>query len=705
MDNYRSIAFHNCLLDMRAREMRRDGELLAVEPKIFDLIVLLVTRHREAVTKDELFQALWPGRLVSESALARAVMRARQALGDASLIKTVHKVGYRFSGQIEQMPDSAQPTKGSALRLGLLPVTNLTRDPQLAWTELGLPALILQGLEQPGELHTVGLAEVLTAIAGQPAQAVAAERAAIACRLLGLSGCLHVSLRRQSSTLWLDYQTHGDGVPGLSGSVCAGEPIELALNLSRQLRMTLLPQRPDPTFEPLQDPFLQQAMARAQQLTARHQFRGAAKLLDMVIEFEPEHLPARLAHLQALANLGDPLAIARGEELAVLAAAQDDRRLQAQALAASGQAQLLTEAPGALAQARLKLERALEIAQPFEQEDWAMRLQVTTGRAALLDGDLDMARHLMRDMEVRSQAAANHFQLALALDHQAWIEWECGEWIKAHALMDRSIQVFMEHGLLGMAALTLMNQAQSCVELGLLQRADRQASKAAQLLQHVQQPHALSSMAEAAAQVFCALHKPEALDALLGRIASAPHGQAALEKTGGRIARALQAQLHGTPGIARALLLEAVAQGAQSVIRLSNRLRRLMEFELSAQDPVGLIEAQRQSRQSLGAHEDPVLRVLLLRSEAAQALRRQEFDHALELSLRAGRLTGVCRQQALARLDAAWLACARSDWALAQSQLQGIGPWLDEHPLGQRLTAALRDGETLPPPARLPSLG
>ncbi|PZP35869.1 MAG: hypothetical protein DI603_03645 [Roseateles depolymerans] len=705
MDTYRSIAFHQCQLDLRARELRRDGQLLAIEPKVFDLIALLVSRPREAITKDELFRVLWPDRLVSDGALARVVMLARQAIGNASLIKTVHRVGYRFTGQLDELPVEARLPAGAARRISLLPVDNLSGDAQLAWTELGLPALILQGLEQPGALNSVGLADLLPAIGGLPAQTPPAEKARIACRLLGLAGCVQVSLRRQGHTLWLDYRTHGDGLPALSGSVCGGDPVELALQMARQLRQALLPTEPAASSQVLQDPFLQQAMARARQLTALHQFRPAAKLLDMVVEFEPDHLPARLALLQALADLGDPQAVPLGEQLAAQAAARDDRRLQAQALAASGHAQLLAEAPGALAQARRKLAQALEIAHPYREEDWAMRLQTATGRAALLEGDLVEARRLMLDMEIRAQATAHHFQLALALDHRAWIEWECGEWIKAHALMDRSIRIFLEHRLQGMAALTQMNQALSCVELGLLERGRLQAQQATQLLEHVQQPHALASLAEAAAQVFGALGQPALLDDLLTRIAAAPQGQAALEKTGGLIARGLQAQLQGRAASGRALLMQALALGQQSVIRRANRLRRLMEFELAVQDPDAMLTAQDLTRQCLQQHEHTGLRVLLLRTEASQALTQRDANAAQALLQQAGQLGGPSRQQAMARFDAAWLACAQGQPARAQTALQGLGPWLDEHPLGRRLTAALQGAEALALPCRLPSLG
>ena len=95
-----TYAFGEFELDERLYELRRNGDIVKVEPKIFDVLVYLV-RHRErVVSKDELLEKLWSGEFVSESVLPRCITMARKALGDDAnaqrAIQTVHGRGYRF---------------------------------------------------------------------------------------------------------------------------------------------------------------------------------------------------------------------------------------------------------------------------------------------------------------------------------------------------------------------------------------------------------------------------------------------------------------------------------------------------------------------------------------------------------------------------------------------------------------------------------
>jgi len=88
------------------RATRATGELLTgegitrLEPKVMDLLFLLASRPDHVVTKDEIMTAIWPGVVVGEDTLARAISRLRRALGDdpksARYIETLPKRGYRF---------------------------------------------------------------------------------------------------------------------------------------------------------------------------------------------------------------------------------------------------------------------------------------------------------------------------------------------------------------------------------------------------------------------------------------------------------------------------------------------------------------------------------------------------------------------------------------------------------------------------------
>ena len=111
-------------LDLARGELRRDGEALPVEPQVFALIAFLVERRERLVSRDEIFEKLWEGRIVSDSALTSRIKSARKALGDDGksqrFIRTVHGKGLRFVAgvRIQREPifdaQSSSPTSSPA---------------------------------------------------------------------------------------------------------------------------------------------------------------------------------------------------------------------------------------------------------------------------------------------------------------------------------------------------------------------------------------------------------------------------------------------------------------------------------------------------------------------------------------------------------------------------------------------------------------
>ena len=87
-------------LDMDKIELRADGGVCPVEPQVFSLLALLVENRERLVTKEEIVEKVWDGRVVSESAVASRVKSARKVLGDDGItqrfIKTIHRQGFRF---------------------------------------------------------------------------------------------------------------------------------------------------------------------------------------------------------------------------------------------------------------------------------------------------------------------------------------------------------------------------------------------------------------------------------------------------------------------------------------------------------------------------------------------------------------------------------------------------------------------------------
>lgn len=98
------------------REVRHEGELIATEPQVFDVLCFLIEHRDRVVTKEELLDGVWGDRFVSESALSSRIKDARRALGDdgqrQAMIKTMHGRGFRFVGP--NVVTSGRPSTGTA---------------------------------------------------------------------------------------------------------------------------------------------------------------------------------------------------------------------------------------------------------------------------------------------------------------------------------------------------------------------------------------------------------------------------------------------------------------------------------------------------------------------------------------------------------------------------------------------------------------
>lgn len=158
--------FEEQVLDLLRRELRRNGRVVRVEPKVFDLLVFLVENRDRLVTKDDLIAGVWGGRIVSESALSSAINAARQAVGDSGraqrLIRTTARKGFRFVGSL--VP-SGSPAPGTntvpPLRvpeppsIAVLPFDNLGGDPGQDYFADGMTEDIITELSRLRSLFVI----------------------------------------------------------------------------------------------------------------------------------------------------------------------------------------------------------------------------------------------------------------------------------------------------------------------------------------------------------------------------------------------------------------------------------------------------------------------------------------------------------------------------------------------------------------------
>jgi len=100
------FGFDHYALDTRLRELRRDGDLVAMQPQVFDLLVHLLKHRDHVVSRDDLIALVWDGRIVSDSTLDSRINAARNAIGDSGkeqrLIRTIPRKGLRFIGAVDE---------------------------------------------------------------------------------------------------------------------------------------------------------------------------------------------------------------------------------------------------------------------------------------------------------------------------------------------------------------------------------------------------------------------------------------------------------------------------------------------------------------------------------------------------------------------------------------------------------------------------
>jgi len=140
--------FEEYAFDTDRRELHRGADVVSVAPQVFDLLDYLIRNRERVVSKDDLINAIWNGRAVSDAALTTRLNVARSAIGDSGeeqrLIKTLPRKGFRFVGPVReaQRPASVavtdnpiEPPKPTLVlpdkpSIGILPFANLSSDPE-----------------------------------------------------------------------------------------------------------------------------------------------------------------------------------------------------------------------------------------------------------------------------------------------------------------------------------------------------------------------------------------------------------------------------------------------------------------------------------------------------------------------------------------------------------------------------------------------
>lgn len=144
--------FAGLRLDVARRVLERDGAYVALYPRAFDALALLVQHRDSLLTKELLLQRLWPGAIVVENSLARVISDLRKALGDASkCIVTASRRGYRFEADVRVAHLKNDERALGRRVLAVLPFVTVAGDPDRLLT-FGLADALITRLSRIDEI-------------------------------------------------------------------------------------------------------------------------------------------------------------------------------------------------------------------------------------------------------------------------------------------------------------------------------------------------------------------------------------------------------------------------------------------------------------------------------------------------------------------------------------------------------------------------
>ncbi|HYU32256.1 MAG TPA: winged helix-turn-helix domain-containing protein [Thermoanaerobaculia bacterium] len=456
------LEFDGFTVDLGSRLLLRDDRPVALTPKAFETLAVLLEHPGEVLGKEALLSRVWPGAFVEEGILTQNIYTLRKALQEAggarTYIETIPRRGYRFAGPVAIRGGAPQPDAEARIAsLAVLPFEPLAGNTDDAYLGLGLADSLITRLSN------------LRRIAVRPTSAVrrylgmAREPAAVG-RLLQVDAVLDGTIRRAGDWLRIGVQLVSvrDDAPlwatqfdaraadlfALEDKISQELAEELRLRLSRQERDRL-------TRSATRHPEAYDAYLRGRYFWNRRTFEGLSKGIELfrrAIDLDPDFALAYagLADCRVLLSLHGAVAPRDAFPPAIAAA---ERALELD--------DSLAEAHTSLAYARFMYERrweeaergfrrALEISPGYATaHQWYSFLLAALGRHAeaiaqarqareldplslVINSDLGMVlcfardpaaeEQLRRTLELDPSFAYARFELGVALQQQGRLD-------------------------------------------------------------------------------------------------------------------------------------------------------------------------------------------------------------------------------------------------------------------------------------------
>ena len=498
--------FGDFILNTAHRELKCRGNAVEIEPRAFDLLIYLVENRDRAVDKNELQDAVWPGMIVTETALTRAVMKARKAVGDdasqQNIIKTLHGHGYRFVADLNlESPELTTPpaltsndpgpqpdnngrrpeaklsprsiaiiaisaiaitvlvwgllrspaTLGNETRIAILPLTDNTDNPELAWTRFGLMSYASKMIANDNSMLVVPVGSIISLAEnffwnGNLADSANEELLVKLADIYAATHILAMELETEGNALRMNYSLMNPDKKLQKGTIVGDGGTDLTAGVVQAIYGSMF--RKSHLGGEIQlvseDSFNNEAFARGMDLSLQGRCSEASQFFRIIIEQEPSLFAPRYEYAACLRILGEV-----DEAETLLSALVEEQRSHgvsrslAQSLLTQG---ILYYRTGRLDEALRSYQEALQISD--EIADYVMTARVLQNLSILYKNrsELDEAGRLL-DLAVLAYENAGIESLPGQLySGRANLNMARGEFVEAELELELALKAFRAIG-------------------------------------------------------------------------------------------------------------------------------------------------------------------------------------------------------------------------------------------------------------------
>jgi tetratricopeptide (TPR) repeat protein len=429
-------------------------------------------------------------------------------------------------------------------------------------------------------------------------------------------------------------------------------------------------------------------LARAMQAAAEQDWLRARGLLAPLVEALPDHTTAALEYLRTLVALDDDDAFQLGKSLLDKARHAASADVEAETHLQLGQAHARRRRND---DAQRHLDSALYLAPGRESHDWVLSTTLLRASVATTQCDFPVATALLDRAESLCNRGGDVFQQLKLISQRVVLLAETGNMPLAWTFASQAVELHRAHGIVGGLARAESTLANASATLGRWQLTERHALAGVATARELKAPSDLGVGLAVLCGAYRQLRRPQSLARAMEALDEVDTSSPPVNRLLGLVCRAQHALVLDEPAAAAGLLEEAAREADRAGQMLEKHfvLPLLAGALVHAGREAEAQEACRRMAHAATLRRDRNLHRARLHCEAQLALARGERGTALDRLLEARRLGACDWWSAMVSLDAAWLTLERGSVAAAERLLDGMAPWLEEHPVGLAMRARL----------------